>query len=177
MTTMATPARRLLTAALAALALAASPFARAEYPDKPIRIIVPYAPGGGADLLARLVGQKLSERVKQPVVVENQGGGSNTIGMGTVKRAEADGYTLGLATPVFVMAPLGMKAKPYDAVADFTPVAMIGFTPLILVVHPSVPARTLQEFIALGKSKPGSLNFASLGAVTTQASPRRSSTS
>jgi len=167
-TTMATPARKLFTAAFAALALTASTLAGAEYPDKPIRIIVPYAPGGGADILARLVGQKLSERVKQPVVVENQGGGSNTIGMGTVKRSEPDGYTLGLATPVFVMAPLGMKAKPYDPVADFTPVAMIGFTPLILVVHPSVPAKTLKEFIALGKSKPGSLNFASLGAVTTQ---------
>ena len=167
-TTMATPARKLLTAALAALALTASTLAGAEYPDKPIRIIVPYAPGGGADILARLVGQKLSERVKQPVVVENQGGGSNTIGMGAVKRSEADGYTLGLATPVFVMAPLGMKSKPYDPVTDFTPVAMIGFTPLILVVHPSVPAKTLKEFIALGKSKPGSLNFASLGAVTTQ---------
>jgi tripartite-type tricarboxylate transporter receptor subunit TctC len=165
---MATPTRRIFTAALAALAIAASATAGAEYPDKPIRIIVPYAPGGGADILARLVGQKLSERVKQPVVVENHGGGSNTIGMGMVQRSEPDGYTLGLATPVFVMAPLGMKAKPYDPVADFTPVAMIGFTPLILVVHPSVPAKSLQEFIALGKSKPGSLNFASLGAVTTQ---------
>jgi len=141
---------------------------RAEFPDKPIKIIVPYAPGGGADILSRLVGQKLSERLKQPVVVENHGGGSNTIGMGMVARSDADGYTLGLATPVFVMAPLGMKAKPYDALADFTPVAMIGFTPLVLVVHPSVPAKTLKEFIALGKSKPGSLNFASLGPVTTQ---------
>jgi tripartite-type tricarboxylate transporter receptor subunit TctC len=88
--------------------------------------------------------------------------------MGAVKRAEADGYTLGLATPVFVVAPLGMKATPYDPLADFAPVGMIGFTPLILVVHPSVPAKTLQEFIALGKAKPGSLNFASLGAFTTQ---------
>jgi tripartite-type tricarboxylate transporter receptor subunit TctC len=171
-TTMATPTRRIFTAALAALALGFSAFAAAQgagdFPSKPIRIIVPYAPGGGADILARLVGQKLSERVKQPVVVENPGGGSNTIGMGMVQRSEPDGYTLGLATPVFVMAPLGMKAKPYDPVADFTPIAMIGFTPLILVVHPSVPAKSLKEFIALGKSRPGSLNFDSLGAVTTQ---------
>jgi tripartite-type tricarboxylate transporter receptor subunit TctC len=169
---MATPPRRIFTAALAALALGFSAFAAAQgagdFPSKPIRIIVPYAPGGGADILARLVGQKLSERVKQPVVVENHGGGSNTIGMGMVQRSEPDGYTLGLATPVFVMAPLGMKAKPYDPVADFTPIAMIGFTPLILVVHPSVPAKSLKEFIALGKARPGSLNFASLGAVTTQ---------
>ena len=165
---MTTPTRRLFAAALGALLIALSMAVRAEFPDKPIKIIVPYAPGGGADILSRLVGQKLSERLKQPVVVENHGGGSNTSGMGMVARSDADGYTLGLATPVFVMAPLGMKAKPYDALADFTPVAMIGFTPLVLVVHPSVPAKTLKEFIALGKSKPGSLNFASLGPVTTQ---------
>ena len=153
--------------ALAALVLPASSFAD-DYPSRPIRIIVPYAAGGGADILSRLIGQHLSERLKQPVVVENQGGGSNTIGMGNVKRADPDGYTLGLATPVFVCAPLGMKNKPYDAIADFTPVAMFGSTPLILVVHPSVPAKTLKEFIALAKAKPGTLNFASLGSYTTQ---------
>lgn len=139
-----------------------------DYPNRPIKIIVPYAPGGGADLLTRLIGQQLGDRLKQPVVVENQGGGSNTIGMGAVKRSEPDGYTLGVATPVFVTAPLGMKSRPYDPIADFTPVAMFGFTPLILVVHPSVPAQDLKEFIALGKSKPGTLNFASLGSFTTQ---------
>ena len=112
----------------ALVALGATPAAGQNYPAKPIKIIVPYAAGGGADILARLVGQELSHRLKQPVVVENQGGGSNTIGMGNVKRADADGYTLGLATPVFVTAPLGMKAKAYDALADFTPVAMFGFT-------------------------------------------------
>ena len=159
-------ARALLAGAAFAFAGAAP--AADEYPSRTIRIIVPYAAGGGADILSRLIGQHLSERLKQPVVVENQGGGSNTIGMGAVKRADPDGYTLGVATPVFVTAPLGMKSKPYDALKDFTPVAMFGFTPLILVVHPSVPAKTLKEFIALGKSKPGGLNFASLGAYTTQ---------
>jgi tripartite-type tricarboxylate transporter receptor subunit TctC len=165
---MAIRIRDVFAAGLAALALAFAGFAGAAFPDKPIRIIVPYSPGGGADILSRLVGQKLSERLKQPVVVENHGGGSNTIGMGMVARSDADGYTLGLATPVFVMAPLGMKEKPYDPIADFTPVAMIGFTPLVLVVHPSVPAKTVKEFIELAKSKPGKLNFASLGPVTTQ---------
>ncbi|HZZ95216.1 MAG TPA: tripartite tricarboxylate transporter substrate binding protein [Usitatibacter sp.] len=162
---------RIVAAAVAAFAMVLAlftPAAVAEYPDHPLRIIVPYAAGGGADLLARLVGQKLSERLKQPVVVENQGGASNTIGMGTVKRADPDGYTLGLATPVFVVAPVGMKSKPYDPVKDFEPVAMIGVTPLVLVVHPSVPAKTLQEFIALNKAKPNSMNFASLGSYTTQ---------
>src|SRR5262249_8793257 len=124
-TMMAIRIRSLFTAALAALAFAA-PFASAAYPEKPIKIIVPYAPGGGAELLAGIVGQQLSARLKQPVIVENEGGASNTIGMGNVKRAEPDGYTFGLATPVFVVAPLGMKAKPYDPLADFVPVGMIG---------------------------------------------------
>jgi len=156
-----------LASLLAALLLSTAGFAQ-EYPTKPIKVIVPYPAGGGADLLARLVGQQLGERLKQPVVVENKGGGSNTIGMSSVATAAKDGYTLGLATPVFVMTPSLMKNHPYDPLKDFEPVAMIGFTPLVLVVHPSVPAKTTKEFIALAKAKPGSLNFASLGAATTQ---------
>ncbi|HEX4762900.1 MAG TPA: tripartite tricarboxylate transporter substrate binding protein [Usitatibacter sp.] len=153
---------------LAALLAAALPALAQDYPTKPVKVIVPYAPGGGADLLARLVGQELSQRLKQPVVVENRGGASNTIGMQAVATSEADGYTLGLATPVFVMTPSLMKHHPYEPLKDFVPVAMIGFTPLVLVVHPSVPAKTTKEFIALAKAKPGTLNFASLGSATTQ---------
>ena len=158
---------KVFAAALALLA-PALPAAAQDYPDRPIRVIVPYAPGGGADLLARLVGQQLSDRLKQPVVVENQGGGSNTIGMRTVATSPKDGYTLGLATPVFVMTPSLMKDHPYDPLKDFVPVGMIGSTPLVLCVHPSVAAKNLAEFIALAKSKPGALNFASLGTSTTQ---------
>ena len=154
--------------AAALLCLASNAFAQGDYPSRPIRIIVPYAAGGGADILSRLLGQRLGDRLKQPVIVENQGGGSNTIGMSAVAHAARDGYTLGLATPVFVMTPSLMKTHPYDIFKDFTPVAMIGFTPLVLVVHPSVPAKNLEEFVALGKSKPGTLNFASLGQATTQ---------
>ena len=151
---------RLVPCALLLVAPWAAAETAAEFPTKPIRIIVPYAAGGGADILARLVGQQLGARLKQPVIVENQGGASNTIGMTTVARSDKDGYTLGLATPVFVMTPSLMKSHPYDIFKDFTPVGMIGFTPLVLVVHPSVPAKTLPEFIALAKSKPGSLfNF------------------
>ena len=156
-----------LASTLAALLLAVSAFGQ-DFPSKPIRIVVPYAAGGGADILARLVGQQLSERVKQPVIVENKGGASNTIGMQQVATAPADGYTLGLATPVFVMTPSLIRNHPYDPLKDFAPVAMIGFTPMVLVVHPSVPAKNAREFIALAKSKPGTLNFASLGAATTQ---------
>src|SRR5258708_20850505 len=165
-TTMKTSAR-ILAAAAAFSCLAPGAWCQ-DYPTKPIRVIVPYAAGGGADLLARLVGQELSQRLKQPVIVENQGGGSNTIGMRTVANAPRDGYTPRLATPVFVMTPSLMKDHPYDPLKDFVPVAMIGFTPLVLVVHPSVAAKTTKEFIALAKSRPGALNFASLGAATTQ---------
>lgn len=162
--------RNIASVALAALLLSCLlPCAWADdYPSHPIRIVVPYSPGGGADLLARLIAQHLSERVKQAVVVENQGGASNTIGMRVVATSAKDGYTLGLATPVFVMTPSLLKDQPYDPLKDFTPVAMIGFTPMVLCVNPSVPARTVQEFIALAKSRPGALNFASLGPATTQ---------
>jgi tripartite-type tricarboxylate transporter receptor subunit TctC len=161
--------RRLLAGAAAVLAaLFASHASAQDYPTKPIKVIVPYAAGGGADILARLVGQELGTRLKQPVIVENRGGASNTIGMAAVATAPRDGYTLGLATPVFVMTPSLIKNHPYDTLKDFAPVAMIGFTPLVLVVHPSVPAKTTKEFIALAKAKPGTLNFASLGAATTQ---------
>ncbi|HEX4781267.1 MAG TPA: tripartite tricarboxylate transporter substrate binding protein [Usitatibacter sp.] len=159
--------RSALAGALAALLISGSALGE-EYPSKPIRVIVPYAAGGGADSLARLVGKHLADRVKQPVLVENQGGGSNTIGMRNVATSAKDGYTLGLATPVFVMTPSLMKSQPYDPLKDFTPVAMIGFTPMVLCVNPSVPAHSVKEFIALAKSKPGALNFASLGPATTQ---------
>jgi tripartite-type tricarboxylate transporter receptor subunit TctC len=165
--TLRTPRR--LSAAFAALLLAAAGTATAQdFPSKPLHVIVPYAAGGGADILARLVSQELTQRLKQPVVVENRGGASNTIGMQVVATSPPDGHTLGLATPVFVMTPSLIKNHPYDPLKDFTPVAMIGNTPLVLVVHPSVPAKTTQEFVALARAKPGSLNFASLGAATTQ---------
>jgi tripartite-type tricarboxylate transporter receptor subunit TctC len=161
---------RIRDVALAALAISCLvPCAQAEeFPARPLKVIVPYSAGGGADSLARLVSQHLSERLKQSVVVENQGGASNTIGMRTVATSPRDGYTLGLATPVFVMTPSLMKDQPYDPLKDFTPVAMIGFTPMVLCVNPSVHAKGVKDFIALAKSKPGALNFASLGPATTQ---------
>jgi tripartite-type tricarboxylate transporter receptor subunit TctC len=165
---MKTPrALRFFTTALFSYVVSFNAFCQ-EFPSKPIRVIVPYAAGGGADILARLVSQGLNTRLNQPVVVENRGGASNTIGMQAVAAAPKDGYTLGLATPVFVMTPSLMRNHPYDTLKDFAPVGMIGNTPLVLVVHPSVPAKSTREFIALAKAKPGSLNFASLGAATTQ---------
>ncbi len=166
MTTLRTPS---FFTAVFLCALGFAPQAGAQdFPSKPVRVIVPYPAGGGADILARLVGLQLGARIKQPVVVENRGGASNTIGMQAVASAPKDGYTLGLATPVFVMTPSLMKSHPYDPLKDLAPVGMIGNTPMVLVVHPSVPAKSTKEFIALAKAKPGSLNFASLGSATTQ---------
>jgi tripartite-type tricarboxylate transporter receptor subunit TctC len=157
--------------ALAGLGAALAPGTAAhaaDFPSRPIRIIVPYPPGGGADLLARLVGQQLGERLKQTVVVENQGGASNTIGINAVAKSAADGHVLGLVTPVFVMTPSLMKDHPYEPLKDLVPVAMVGYTPLVLVVHPGVRASTVGELVALARERPGALNFASLGSATTQ---------
>lgn len=146
----------------------AAPAGAQDFPSRPIRVIVPYSAGGGADILARLMSQELTARLKQSVIVENRGGASNTIGMQAVASSPKDGYTLGLATPVFVMTPSLIRNHPYDPLKDLAPVGMIGNTPMVLVVHPSVPAKTANEFIALARAKPGALNFASLGSATTQ---------
>jgi tripartite-type tricarboxylate transporter receptor subunit TctC len=157
---------RVLLFALIALPAAAQTLA--DYPTRPIRIVVPYSAGGGADLLARIVGEELGARLGQAVVIENRSGASGTIGLQSVAAADRDGYTLGLVTPIFVMTPALMKDHPYDPLRDFAPVGAIGFTPLVLVVHPGVEAKSTREFIALARSRPGALNHASLGAASTQ---------
>ena len=133
------------------------------YPTKPIRIVVPFAPGGASDVLARLVGQKLSERLGQPVVVENKPGATTTLGAAEVAKAPADGYTLMLAPAPFVIAPLMYQKLTYDGAKDFTGVALLASSPLILTVHPSVGVSTPQELLALGKAKPGTVAYGSPG--------------
>ncbi len=148
--------------ALAALAISA---AHAEvYPAKPIRMIVAYPPGGGTDIVGRVVAQKLGEALGQAVVVENRGGASGNIGTELAARAAPDGYTIlmGNVAPNAINVSL-FKDLPFDPVADFAPVTLVASTPNILVVHPSTPARTVKEVIALAKAKPGTLNFASAG--------------
>ncbi|MDB5966536.1 MAG: hypothetical protein JWQ72_3036 [Polaromonas sp.] len=163
------PVRRALTAAiLIACGHAPLAFAQADYPKRPITIIVPYAAGGGADQVTRLVAQRLSERLKQSVVVDNRGGGSNTIGMNAVAKAAPDGYTLGLVTPTFLMTPSLIKNHPYDPIKDFAAIGMIGDAPLFLAVHPSVPAKNVRELIAYAKANPDKLNWASGGTASTQ---------
>ena len=144
------------------VALAGPAFAQA-YPAKPIRIVVPFAPGGASDVLARLVGQKLSERLGQPVIVENKPGATTTLGAAEVAKSPPDGYTLMLAPAPFVIAPLMYPKLPYDAAKDFTGVALLASSPLILTVNPSVGVNSLQELLSLAKAKPGSITYGSPG--------------
>jgi len=133
------------------------------FPEKPIRIVVPYAPGGYTDILARLVATKMSERLGQPVIVENKAGASTIVGAEFVARSPADGYTLIMAVTTTLSTNQFMfKKLPYKS-ADFTPVALAGLTPFILVAHPSVPAGNVKELVALARAKPGPLNVATLG--------------
>ncbi len=155
----------LLKCLLAALALAPLAAAAQEsYPSKPVRIVVPYPAGGVADLLPRSVGAKLSEKWKQPVVVENKPGASGNIGMADGARAEPDGYTLVLApTGNLTVNQFLFKEMPFDVAKDFTPITVLATSPNVLVVHPSVPAKTFGELIAYAKANPGKLNFSSPG--------------
>src|SRR5688572_18138884 len=155
----------LLKCLLAPLALApVTVAAQVAYRSKPVRIVVPYPAGGVADLLPRTVGAKLSEKWKQPVVVENKPGASGNIGMADGARAEPDGYTLVLApTGNLTVNQFLFKELPFDVQKDFTPVTVLATSPNVLVVHPSVPAKTFKELIAYAKANPGKLNFSSPG--------------
>lgn len=138
-----------------------------SYPTKPIRLVVPYSTGGATDLHARLIGQRIGEQLGQPVVVDNRAGAGGTIGTDQVAKASPDGYTL-LAGGVGTHAinPHLFKNLPFDALRDFTPVALLGSQPNVLVVNPSFPAQSVADFIALAKAKPGGLSYASPGAGT-----------
>ena len=143
-------------------ALAGPVAAQQNYPNRPIHLVSPNAPGGATTILARLIGQKLTESWGQPVVIENKPGGNGVIGGETVAKAPPDGYMLLSISTTHVITPL-LQPTPYDAIKDFAPIATFGLSEQVLVVHPSVPANTLQEFIALAKAKPNSLNYASAG--------------
>lgn len=162
-----------VTAALAGGAGAAWAQSRAKegaqpYPNKPIRLIVAFDPGGSTDIVARLVGQRLAERIGQQVIVDNRGGAGGTLGTELAAKATADGYTLTMGTTsTHVIAPSIYPNVKYDPVKDFTPITLVASTPYLLVLHPSVPAKSLKEFVALVKSQPGKLNYASAGAGTT----------
>lgn len=138
-----------------------------DYPTRPIRLVVPFAPGGGTDLLARTVAQKLNEAWGQTVVVDNRSGGTGAVGSVLVAQAAPDGYTLLLVTSsTHAISPNFFRKPPYDPVRDFSPVSLIANAPEILVVHPSVPATSIKELVALARAKPDTLNYASAGTGT-----------
>jgi tripartite-type tricarboxylate transporter receptor subunit TctC len=151
------------------MALAAAGAGAQQYPAKAIRMVVGFAPGGGTDLVARIIGQKMTEAWGQPVLVDNRAGATGTIGADLVAKAPADGYTLLMGhVNSHGIAPSIFKKLPYDAERDFAMVAYVGYVPNVLVIHPSIPARSVKELIALAKAQPGTLNYASSGVGSTQ---------
>jgi tripartite-type tricarboxylate transporter receptor subunit TctC len=142
----------------------AAGFARAEdYPSRPVRVIVPFSPGGAVDGPMRLIAQELGKRLGQPLVVENKPGAGATIGTDVVAKAAPDGYTLLLASQTNAISATLYSKLPFDPIDDFTPVTLIGREPGVVVVNPAVPAKTLQAFIAYVKAHPGQVNYASSG--------------
>jgi len=150
---------------VAALALIASGLAAAadNYPSRAVRMVVPFAPGGGSDIVARLVSAKLTEALGQTVVVDNRAGASANLGAAVVAKAAPDGYTLLLANANYTINPSLFKTLPFDPVKEFAPVAQIANAANVLAVHPSIPAKSVRELIAFAKAHPGQLNFASPG--------------
>jgi tripartite-type tricarboxylate transporter receptor subunit TctC len=163
---MENPMRSFLSKALlavAALALAAQALASDPYPTRPVRVIVPFPPGGATDSIVRIVAQKLSERFSQQFVVENKPGGGTVIASDFAAKAAPDGYTLLVVTAAFAVNPSLQKKLPYDSDKDFVPITLMSSAPNVLVTHPSVPAANVKELIDFAKSHPGKLNYASAG--------------
>lgn len=153
--------------ALACTCLAATVAVAQSFPNKPVRIVVPFPPGNASDVAARALGEKLSQRIGQPVVVENKAGAAGAVGAEFVAKAPPDGHTLMITSlsPI-VITPHVNKSLPYDALKDFVPVARVGYTGLILVVPSSFPVNNVSELIAYAKNNPGKLSYASVGAGT-----------
>ena len=142
--------------------------AQTQYPTKPVRLIVAFPPGGSTDIIARLVGQRLSERLGQQVIIDNRGGAGGTVGTELAARANPDGYTLTMGTTsTHVIAPAAYSKLKYDPISDFAPITLVASTPYLLVLNPSVKATSLKEFVELAKSQAGKLNYASAGTGST----------
>ena len=158
---------RLLSIALASAMVAVTAIAQTGddgWPERPIRLVVPFPAGSSTDIIARIVAQKLSHRLGQQIVIENRAGASGNIGADAVAKAAPDGYTMGIATASTHAVAASLSANlPYDPIKDFAPVAMLGSQPYVLVLQPALPARNLAELIALAKAKPGTLNYGSAG--------------
>jgi tripartite-type tricarboxylate transporter receptor subunit TctC len=152
--------------AVALLLLVCATAVAQEYPNRPVRMISPFPPGGSVDLIARMVAVRLSENLGQQVVVENRSGASGNIGTELVARAAPDGYTLLINTIPFVANTFLYSKLPYDPLNDFTPIMQVSESPSLLAVHPSLPARSVKELLALARARPGQLNYGSAGPAT-----------
>ena len=155
--------RHLLLFLVAFTIPAGDALAQAGYPARAVRLIVPFAPGGSNDIMARLIGQKFSEAWGQPVVIDNRPGASGIVGTDIVAKAQPDGYTVLMMSLTLTVNPSLYRKLPYHTEKDLTPVTLVASAPLILVIHPAVPAKSLKEFIAYAKANPGKLNFGSGG--------------
>ncbi len=147
---------------IAATALASSPclvFAQADYPNRPVRLIVASSPGGGTDVQARMFAQKMSESLKQPFTVDNRPGAGDTIGTGLAAKSAPDGYTLLVVSPSFTMAPALYPKFPHDPLRDVAPISLVVSSPLLLLVHPSLPVKSVKDLIALARAKPGAMDI------------------
>jgi tripartite-type tricarboxylate transporter receptor subunit TctC len=154
---------RPISGSVAAVCLATGVFAQTAYPTKPVKIVVPYSAGGPADIYARFIGDRLQKTLGQAFVIENRPGAGAIIGTDAVAKSSPDGYTLLMMSNTHTVNESLFTKKPYDLMRDLAPISPINYSDLLLVVHPSVPANNLKELIALGKSKPGVLNYASSG--------------
>ena len=162
-----TPITAAIIAGLGLILSPAESMAQSEYPNKTVRLIVGFAPGGSTDIVGRIVAQRLGERLGQSVIVENRAGAGGTIGADATAKAAPDGYTLTLGTTSTHAIAAGAYSKlPYDPVADFTQISLVAITPYLLVVNPQVKANSLAEFVTLAKAQPGKLNYASAGSGT-----------
>jgi tripartite-type tricarboxylate transporter receptor subunit TctC len=161
-------ARGLLAACALILAAAGGNAAAQDYPSRPIRLVIPFAAGGMTDIVGRVLGQKYSDLLKQPVVIENKPGAASTIGTDFVAKSVPDGYTLAMISTTHVIGPWLYKNLPYDALKDFAPIAKLIDGPYVLVVNPKVPAKNVAELVSLAKAQPGKLDYASSGNGSTQ---------
>jgi tripartite-type tricarboxylate transporter receptor subunit TctC len=137
-----------------------------DYPSRPLRFILPFPPGGGTDILGRIISERLAANLGQPVVVENRGGAGGNVGAEAAARSSPDGYTIVLAAPSLAISPTLYSKLNYDPVKDFAPISLVATVPNVMITHPSVQAQTLQEFIVLARSRPGAMNFGSGGSGT-----------
>src|SRR5687768_205977 len=151
--------------ALAAIA-AAGAFAQAGYPAKPVRIVVPSSAGGGTDIVARILSPKLSERLGQQIVIDNRPGAGTMIGIELAAKSPPDGYTILVAPSTLALNPVVYKRVPYDVTRDLTPITQIVGSTSIIVVHPSLPVKSVKELIAFARARPGQMNYASAGTGT-----------